>query len=95
MRWLRFEYEGQDQYGLLDGNEITPVAGSPFDNYETSDSRLPLASVKVLIPVMPRTFYAVGQNYLKHVMETAELLAGTCRWRRSRRTPVALAAVTR
>ena len=77
MRWIRFEYEGQDQYGLLDGNEITPVAGSPFDNYETSDSRLPLASVKVLIPVMPRTFYAVGQNYMKHVMETAELLGTT------------------
>ena len=31
-----------------------------------------LADVKIELPVMPRTFYCVGLNYLKHLKEAAD-----------------------
>ncbi|MDP6706392.1 MAG: fumarylacetoacetate hydrolase family protein [Alphaproteobacteria bacterium] len=77
MRWLRYEYQGETSYGLVEGDEVQPVRGTPFDDFEASGRRLAMDAVKVLIPVEPRTFYAVGLNYIKHISEAAELLGTT------------------
>jgi len=37
----------------------------------TDEARRPLASVKLLVPVMPRTLYAAGLNYAEHVTAVA------------------------
>ena len=74
VRWLRFEHKGTTAYGIVEQDQVRPVAGSPFDGYKKSGAPLPLTEVKTLVPVMPRVFYAVGQNYAKHVQETAALL---------------------
>ncbi len=74
MRWLRYEHEGRASYGILEGERITPVTGTPFDGYEKAAGHLALDAVRVLIPVEPRTFYAAGLNYIKHISEAAELL---------------------
>src|SRR5271169_3287455 len=72
MRWARFEQNGTPTYGVVEGEEIIPVRGSPFDMGERTAARLPLASVKLLLPVVPPTFYAAGLNYAEHVREAAE-----------------------
>src|SRR3984957_12737473 len=72
MRWARFEQNGTPTYGVVEGEEIIPVRGSPFDMWERTAARLPLASVKLLLPVVPPTFYAAGLNYAEHVREAAE-----------------------
>jgi 2-keto-4-pentenoate hydratase/2-oxohepta-3-ene-1,7-dioic acid hydratase in catechol pathway len=71
MRWVRYEADGAATYGMLEGDEVVEVRGDPFQGYEATKKRRPLASVKLLVPVMPRTFYAAGLNYLEHVTAVA------------------------
>ena len=35
MRWARFEQNGTPTYGVVEGDEIIPVRGSPFDSVGT------------------------------------------------------------
>ena len=74
MRWARFEQNGSPTFGVVEGDEIIPVRGSPFEMWERTGTRLPLAGVKLLVPVIPPTFYAAGLNYAEHVREAAEKL---------------------
>ena len=30
MRWLRYEANGQDSYGIIEGDEVVAVKGDPF-----------------------------------------------------------------
>jgi 2-keto-4-pentenoate hydratase/2-oxohepta-3-ene-1,7-dioic acid hydratase in catechol pathway len=72
MRWARFDQDGTPSYGVVEGDEIIPARGSPFELWERTAARLPLAGVKLLVPVVPPTFYAAGMNYPEHVREIAE-----------------------
>ena len=71
MRWIRYETNGQTAYGIVDGDMVTEVRGDPFAGYEKTATRRPLSSVKLLIPVEPRTFYAAGLNYAEHAIAAA------------------------
>jgi 2-keto-4-pentenoate hydratase/2-oxohepta-3-ene-1,7-dioic acid hydratase in catechol pathway len=71
MRWIRFTAQGRTAYGILEGDQIREVRGGPFDGHERTDSIHLLASVKVELPVIPRTFYCAGLNYVEHVKEQA------------------------
>jgi 2-keto-4-pentenoate hydratase/2-oxohepta-3-ene-1,7-dioic acid hydratase in catechol pathway len=72
MRWTRFDQNGSPSYGVVEGDTIIPVRGSPFDSWERTGERRALADVKLLVPVIPPTFYAAGMNYPEHVREVAE-----------------------
>jgi len=82
MRWIRFAPGGTGtdalgpytpgSYGIVEGDRIREVTGDPFTGYEETSRRHDLSAVKVLIPVIPRTFYAAGMNYARHVREIAE-----------------------
>ncbi len=74
MRWVRFESNGRAVYGILDGNTVTEVEGDPFAGYQTTSRRHPFSSLRLLVPVEPRTFYAAGLNYPEHVTEAAKKL---------------------
>src|SRR5262249_31995273 len=74
MRWIRYEANGQPVYGILEGDTVVEVTGDPFAGYERTSTRRPLSSVKLLVPVEPRTFYAAGLNYPEHVTEAAKKL---------------------
>ena len=72
MRWIRYEAEGQPVYGIVEGDMVTDVRGDPFAGYEKTTTLRPLSSVKLLVPVEPRTFYCAGLNYAEHVIEAAK-----------------------
>ena len=72
MRWIRYEADGHPVYGILDGDIVTEVRGDPFAGYVKTTTRRPLSSVKLLVPVEPRTFYCAGLNYADHVIEAAK-----------------------
>jgi len=57
----------------VEGDTVTAVSGSPFTRYERGVKTHPLDAVKLLVPVIPPTFYAAGVNYRKHVTEMAAL----------------------
>jgi 2-keto-4-pentenoate hydratase/2-oxohepta-3-ene-1,7-dioic acid hydratase in catechol pathway len=71
MRWCRFQNKDAASYGIVEGDDVIAVTGSPFEQYQRTDERFPLSSVKLLVPVIPPTFYAAGLNYREHVMESA------------------------
>jgi len=71
MRWVRYEANGHPAYGIVEGDTVTEVKGDPFAGYERTAIRPPLASVKLMVPVEPRTFYCAGLNYAEHVIEAA------------------------
>ena len=48
------------------------VSGDPFGEWQRTPQTHALDDVKIELPVMPRTFYCVGLNYLKHLKEAAD-----------------------
>jgi 2-keto-4-pentenoate hydratase/2-oxohepta-3-ene-1,7-dioic acid hydratase in catechol pathway len=74
MRWARFDNNGTASYGIVEGDTIIPVRGSPLATWERTAARHKLAEVKLLIPLEPLTFYACGLNYAEHVREAAAKL---------------------
>jgi len=71
MRWIRYETNGHPTYGILEGDTVTEVRGDPFAGHERTTIRQPMAGVKLMTPVEPRTFYCAGLNYAEHVIEAA------------------------
>jgi 2-keto-4-pentenoate hydratase/2-oxohepta-3-ene-1,7-dioic acid hydratase in catechol pathway len=72
MKWCRFQRGDAPSFGIIEGDAVIPVDGSPFAEHRRTDERFPLASVKLLVPVIPPTFYAAGVNYREHVIEMAK-----------------------
>jgi 2-keto-4-pentenoate hydratase/2-oxohepta-3-ene-1,7-dioic acid hydratase in catechol pathway len=61
----RFSTEGDPRYGIVDGDDLVVLAGDPmFSGFDTTGERVPLDSVKLLAPVIPRSkVVCVGLNY--------------------------------
>ena len=76
MIWCRFQVGDKIRYGIVEDDRVTEVSGSPFETYVLTDDRYLLADVRLLVPVIPPTFYAAGINYPEHVTFAAER-AGT------------------
>jgi len=80
MRWLKFTAAGQTaeqaSWGIVEGDKVIAVSGDPFGEHKKTSQTYALKDVKIELPVMPRTFYCVGLNYLKHLKEAADK-AGT------------------
>ena len=45
MKWLRCREGDQDRWGLLEGETVAFVEGSPFEHYERSDRRAAVSSM--------------------------------------------------
>ena len=71
MRWVRFSHQETTQYGILEGDRVRKVTGTPFAGYETQPGLVNLSEVKLLAPVIPPTFYAAGVNYATHLAHAA------------------------
>lgn len=71
MRWLRYTLSGRTAYGIVEGDRVVEVAGDPFAGFEKTGQVHALGDVKIELPVVPGTFYAVGMNYPAHVREMA------------------------
>ena len=50
------------------------VWGSPFDAYTGTGNRRAFGSAKLLVPVVPTTFYTAGIKYEAHARKAAALL---------------------
>jgi 2-keto-4-pentenoate hydratase/2-oxohepta-3-ene-1,7-dioic acid hydratase in catechol pathway len=71
MKWCRFQAGRHVAYGLIEGDTVTEVTGGPFESHTRTSTTVPLSRVKLLVPVIPPTFYAAGVNYREHVTEMA------------------------
>src|SRR6516225_5152288 len=72
MRWIRFTVAGQTSWGILEGDSVVAISGDPFDKFERTGRAHALADVKIEVPLIPRTFYCAGLNYVRHLKEAAD-----------------------
>jgi 2-keto-4-pentenoate hydratase/2-oxohepta-3-ene-1,7-dioic acid hydratase in catechol pathway len=71
MKWCRFQAGETTAYGVIEGDTVVTVKGSPFEGWTRTAVTRPLADVRLEVPVIPPTFYAAGINYREHVIEMA------------------------
>ena len=72
MRWIRFTAAGLASWGILEGGRVIEVKGDPFNKFERTSRMHALAGVKIEVPLIPRTFYCAGLNYVRHLKEAAD-----------------------
>jgi 2-keto-4-pentenoate hydratase/2-oxohepta-3-ene-1,7-dioic acid hydratase in catechol pathway len=66
--YVRFEFEGRRNYGVVERGEIEELATAPFSTAaEPSGRRFALNDVKLLVPCEPSKILAVGLNYKSHL----------------------------
>ena len=71
MKWCRYQSGSKVSYGVIDGTTVVEVTGGPFERHATTTTTTYLSAVKLLVPIVPPTFYAAGVNYREHVTEMA------------------------
>ena len=70
MKIVRIDAEADDiTYGTVEPDGIRLYHGSPFFQWERSETVLPITEVKLLAPVIPTKVIAVGKNYVDHAAE--------------------------
>ena len=67
MKWCRFQFGQEVNYGIVEDDRVTEVRGSPLEAYTVTTTTRPLAEVKLLPPMIPPMLYATGPNYRGHV----------------------------
>lgn len=70
MKVARFQINGNEKYGLIEGDKIKSIKGLPWDSLETTGEEYPLSDVKLLAPVQPQDVIAIGLNYRAHADES-------------------------
>jgi 2-keto-4-pentenoate hydratase/2-oxohepta-3-ene-1,7-dioic acid hydratase in catechol pathway len=74
MIWCRFKTDGGTSYGIVEGDVVTKVDGTPFGKHSVTSLKFPLKSVKLDVPVVPNTFFCAGMNYEDHIVKRAKML---------------------
>ncbi len=74
MRFIRFRKGAQPaRFGwLLDdpaGALVGPLEGSPLEDFRRLEADLPVATVRLLPPILPGKIICVGRNYAAHAKE--------------------------
>ena len=70
MRIVRFEREGRTGYGILEGEKISVLWGTPYDSLEnTTGEVMSLPEVTLLAPCLPSKIAGLGLNYRDHAAE--------------------------
>jgi 2-keto-4-pentenoate hydratase/2-oxohepta-3-ene-1,7-dioic acid hydratase in catechol pathway len=70
MKIVRIDADANDiTYGTVEPDGIRLYHGSPFFQWERSETVLPITQVKLLAPVIPTKIIAVGKNYVDHAAE--------------------------
>jgi len=69
MKFLRFEKDGVQKSGVLEGEIIHEISGDFYGNYEITQKSYKLREIKLLMPCVPSKVVAVGLNYIDHIKE--------------------------
>jgi len=71
----RFSNGGDPRFGIVDGDEIVVLTGDPiFSGFDTTEERIPLADVRLLAPVIPRSkVVCIGLNYAEHKADMGDV----------------------
>ncbi len=66
-KYVRYTYQGQESYGILEGETVQELDGDIFSASTPSGKTLKLSEVHLLAPCKPSKVIAVGLNYRSHI----------------------------
>ena len=66
---VRFERDGEVQYGILQNEKISLIQGDIFSQYEVTEEKVNKNEVKLLAPTEPSKVVCIGLNYVDHAKE--------------------------
>ena len=67
-RYLRFSVDGQEAYGILEGDQVRQLSGDLFGEWEKTETTHALADVTLLVPSKnPSKVLALAGNYKSHI----------------------------
>lgn len=69
MKIVRFSHGGPIAYGVLEGEAVRVIDGTPFISFTVSEATYALDEVRLLEPAVPTKIVAVGLNYIDHAAE--------------------------
>ncbi len=69
MKIARYAVNGAVHHGLLEGDTLKRLAGSPFETLATAGPEDALADVRLLAPVESPRIFGAGLNYVSHIKE--------------------------
>jgi 2-keto-4-pentenoate hydratase/2-oxohepta-3-ene-1,7-dioic acid hydratase in catechol pathway len=71
MRWVKYTDARGTSWGIVEGDRVIATQGTPFGEWQPTGQKFGLDDVKIEVPLIPRTFYCAGRNYVKHLTEAA------------------------
>lgn len=69
MKIARYRLDGRIHYGVLEGDRLQRLAGTPFESLAPNGHVDPLADAHLLCPLPWPRLFAVGMNYRGHIAE--------------------------
>ena len=66
-KFVRYDHDGQASYGIVDGDRVWQLSGSPFGEWKKTGANHPVKSVKILVPTKPTKVLALAGNYRDHL----------------------------
>jgi 2-keto-4-pentenoate hydratase/2-oxohepta-3-ene-1,7-dioic acid hydratase in catechol pathway len=72
MKWIRFKLGALTSFGLLEGDVVKEVEGSPLSEHALTERVYKLSQVQLLIPIQPAMLYFAGPNFKGHIQAMAK-----------------------
>jgi len=69
MKIIRYKTGSNIEYGILEGEQIQVLQGTPFPDIKKGSQSRKLSEVKLLAPCEPTKVVAIGLNYYSHAKE--------------------------
>ena len=70
-KYVRYEFNGNVSYGILEGETIHELRGDIFESPQRNGDTVPLGQANLLTPTAPNKVIAVGLNYKSHIGDSA------------------------
>lgn len=67
MKFARYFAHGETAYGVVEGDTVKQITGTPFGPYKVTDHKHTLLQVKLLAPCEPKKVIAIALNYGDHL----------------------------
>ena len=69
MKFVRFLYQDEPRFALVDGERVILVEGSPFSTYTETEVVEQFRDIQLLPPCQPTKVVCIGLNYRDHAQE--------------------------
>jgi 2-keto-4-pentenoate hydratase/2-oxohepta-3-ene-1,7-dioic acid hydratase in catechol pathway len=74
-KYVRFQKAQTVAYGLLEGQRVRQIDGTPFGAWKQTQKTFALSEVRLLVPTQPSKVLAVARNYQSHLGPATDIAA--------------------